>query len=116
MSYSNLLLYNTSIITDYGIYKYWPVALDDVIAIVRNEENLGRFEHIISCIGHQAVAEILSDLLDYKVEVNRNNLKQTADDLAIVFKLNSRVEEGRILNRQEVEDIGYSFGFLKKLE
>lgn len=103
----NVILFNTSILTDYGSYRYEPLTLDEArtIAVTGNAD---------SAIGHQATADILTELLGIPVAVNRTNAKQTNDDLAIVFKLRGRPEEGKILNREEVEAIGYDFGLLTK--
>jgi hypothetical protein len=69
-----------------------------------------------SAIGHQATAEILSDLLGRPVPVNRIQYSQNLGDKAIVFKVKGRVPEGVILKREEVEAMGYEFGILERIE
>lgn len=100
-------LFNTSILTDYGSFRYEPLTLDEArtIAVTNDAE---------SAIGHQATADILTELLGFFVAVNRVNNKQGVGDLAVVFKLRGRPQEGKILNREEVEAIGYDFGLLTK--
>ena len=100
-------LFNTSILTTYGEFKYEPLALRDVKYIT------GAFG-FVSAIGHQATAEILTELLDLPVSVNRVNHTQTASIAVIVFKLRGRPEEGKILSRAEVDTIGYDFGLLTR--
>jgi len=56
---------------------------------------------------------LLTELLEVPVEMNRINYRQEPGDIAVVFKLNTRPAEGRILTREEIEAIGYSFGFLR---
>ncbi len=65
-----------------------------------------------SAIGHDATAEILSKLLEQEVSVNRIQWEQQPGEIALVFKLNARAPEGKILSVAEVEAIGFSFFFL----
>lgn len=101
-------LLNTSIITAYGSYRYEPISLDSAreIALTNNAD---------SAIGHQVTADLLSQLFGFQVPVNRVNYEQQPGNLAIVFKLRGRPEEGKILTREEVEDIGYDFGLITRL-
>lgn len=68
-----------------------------------------------SAIGHQATAEILSELLSVPVGVNRIEYSQQVGERAIVFKLRGRVPEGCILTRNQIEEIGYDFGLLERI-
>lgn len=47
--------------------------------------------------------------------VNRIEFKQEPGKLAIVFKLRGRVPEGVILDRAQVEAIGYDFFLLEEI-
>lgn len=105
--FSTVTLLNTSILTEYGEYSYSPITLDVARQIVRDA-------HMDSAIGHQATAEILTELLGMPVPVNRVNYSQQIGEQALVFKLRGRPEEGRILNRDEIEAIGYDFGLLTR--
>ena len=71
---------------------------------------------IQSAIGHAATAEIMSELLKHTVETNRIEFFQTEGDDALIFRLKKRPAEGLILTREEIEEIGYEFGILKKLD
>lgn len=106
-----IALLNTSIITSFGRFDYMPTTLQAVKDLLLNHPT-----DILSAIGHKATAEILSELLATDIPMNRIDYKQEIDDIAIVFKLNRRVEEGRILSREDIEDIGYSFAILTKTE
>jgi len=48
--------------------------------------------------------------------VNIIQYEQKTGDTAIVFKLRSKTLEGKILTREEIEEIGYEFYFLEKRE
>lgn len=104
-----ITLLNTSILTNYGTFEYTPINLDDAKKIVKENG-------VQSAIGHSSTAEILSELLAHKVEANRIEYSQTSEDIALIFKLRSRPPEGKILNRQEMEEIGYDFGVLRRLK
>jgi len=104
-----ITLLNTSVLTSYGCYDFRPISLTEAKELVAGSK-------IVSAIGHLATAEILSELLETEIPVNRTEFLQETGDEAIVFKLRARVSEGRVLNRQEIEEIGYDFGILRRLK
>lgn len=104
-----ITLLNASILTSYGTFDFQPISLSAAKKLVKNSE-------VVSAIGHAATAEILSDLLEIKVAANRIDFFQNVDDTALIFKLKSRIPEGKVLNRTEIEEIGYEFGILRRLK
>jgi hypothetical protein len=104
-----ITLLNTSILTDFGEYEYKPLAADRAGYIARAFHGCGKLQ---SAIGHQATADILSELLGVPVEMNRIAYVQPVGHMAIVFKLKGRVPEGTILSREQIEAMGYDFGTL----
>jgi len=112
MNIKSLTLLNTSILTAYGEYSYFPVSLTEAKHIIRDFQAKG--ETIQSAIGHQSTAELLTALLEFPLAVNRMEFRQTVNDLGLVFKLKQRPPEGKILSREEIEDLGYEFGILKR--
>ncbi|HMT02319.1 MAG TPA: DUF1874 domain-containing protein [Burkholderiales bacterium] len=98
---------NTSILTNYGYFRYQRIGLDWAKAIVQDE-----FE---SAVGHQSTCDVLSALLEINVPLNRQMYKQEVGDTALVFKLNGRPEEGKILTVEEIEQMGYEFGLLTRV-
>lgn len=107
-----LTLLNTGILTDYGTFCYAPLTLDEARGLIKEFAVEGK--EVISAIGHESTAELLSSLLDYRVTANRIAFKQSTDDAAMVFKLLSRPTEGAILTRAELERIGYEFALLTR--
>lgn len=103
-----ITLLNTSILTSFGSYSYLPTDVGSVRKLLAENEWQ-------SAIGHQSTADVLSELLDIKVPVNRIVYEQDVNDIAVVFKLNSRAPEGVILSKLEIIELGYHFGLLKKL-
>jgi len=111
---NRLVLLNTSIITAYGSYEYNPITPDEAKALVREFRENGKI--IESAVGHESTADLLSALLDYPVPASRIEFNQTIDSIALVFKLKQRPPEGKILNRDEIEAIGYDFGMLTRID
>lgn len=111
-----LAILNTSIITAYGNFSYTPISLDDAKLLVYNAQDptIGPDEGILSAVGHQSTSEILSELLETEIPVNRIQFAQEVGQSAIVFKLKGRAPEGVILSREEIESIGYEFGLLTR--
>lgn len=107
--FMKITLLNTSILTAYGIFEFQPLTLEKARSLVLVNE-------VVSAIGHQATAEILSDLLGISVNANRIEYIQSVGETALIFKLKNRIPEGKVLNRTEIEEIGYEFGILRRLK
>ena len=101
------LILNCAILTSLGGFDYRKSSVEEAKKLL--QEN--GFE---SAVGHKATAEILSQILDTEIPQNRIQAKQEAGQIAIVFSMNKRIEEGRILNREEIEEIGYLINILEK--
>jgi len=62
-----------------------------------------------SCVGHQGTADILTSLLGVDIPMNRIAVKMEKGDVAIVFQLMQRVEEGKVLTKEELEALPFKF-------
>jgi hypothetical protein len=100
-------LLNTSIITADGDYSLKSITLSEAKELIEAKE-------LDSAIGHQSTADIMSLLLEVKVIVNRQMFSQSINQKALIFKLNGRPEEGKVLSKEEVESIGYSWKLLER--
>ncbi|MEN3001867.1 MAG: YddF family protein [Armatimonadota bacterium] len=100
-------LLNAAILTAYGSYDYKPITVEEARALVSNG--------FVSYIGHESTAQVLSEILGVEVPVNRAVYVQQVGDRAIVFKLRDRLPAGQILERQQIEEIGYELGLLVRL-
>ena len=100
-----LAILNTSILTTVGTYELKDITLEQAQDLVHNND-------ILSAVGHQSTADILTTLLGITVPMNRIQFAQEVGQKALVFKLNGRPEEGKILTQQEIEQIGYKFQLL----
>lgn len=103
-----LAILNTSIITTEGIYKLESITLKEAKDLVLVNE-------IDSAVGHESTAQIITSLLGRYIPMNRQNFQQQAGQSALVFKLDGRPEEGKILTVEEIESIGYKFQLLTKI-
>jgi hypothetical protein len=104
-----IALLNTSIATADGTYKLKTITLDQAKGLIANRET-------ISAIGHNSTAQILTELLGIEVPVNRIQFEQQEEQTALVFKLQGRPPEGKILSREEIESIGYKFQILRRIK
>jgi hypothetical protein len=106
-----IALLNTSIVTSDGQYSAMTVGPDYVACVIRNNK-----QEILSAIGHNSTAQILTELLGIDVSVNRIQFEQQPGQIALVFKLNGRPPEGKILSQEEIEAIGYKFQILRRIK
>lgn len=103
-----LAILNTSILTTPGTYTLEDISLKQARELVRCNE-------IDSAVGHQSASEVMSTLLGTGIPVNRQEFRQCLGQEALVFKLNGRPQEGKILTAEEIEAIGYKFQLLRRL-
>ena len=103
-----IAILNTSILTAFGSYTYEESNLEEARELVRADR-------YFSAVGHQATAEILTDLLGVQVPMNRIAYEQPPGEVALVFKLKGRPPEGVVLDREGVEAVGYGFGLLTRI-
>ena len=95
---------NTSILTNFGQFNYSEITVDEAKELIKDG-----FE---SAVGHQSTCDVINTLLKSDVKMNRIQYSQEVSDIALVFKLNGRPEEGKILTSEEIQEMGYSFGKL----
>jgi len=93
--------------------------IDDFYLIAIKKIDLSLVESILknfefySCIGHKETAEFLTLLLDVEVKFNRENIKLNYGDRMIVFQLNERLPEGKILTKEELQKYNYAFYYIE---
>lgn len=103
-----ITILNTSILTTTGTFKLNDITLDEA-------KNLVHKNDILSAVGHKSTADILTTLLEKEIPANRIEYAQNVNEKALVFKLNGRAEEGKILTADEIQEMGYKFQLLTKL-
>jgi hypothetical protein len=109
-------LLNTTIVPP-GADGTWTVEsvdtsfVDHCISVLAHA---GQIDFIASHIGHEATAQVASELLRQKIDVDRT--PWNGDGLAFALQMNRRPPEGKILTREEMEEIGYSWRVLFRVE
>jgi len=103
-----LYIMSTSILPNYGEYRYEPASLKQVQKMIHSSE-------WTSAVGHESTAEIISTLTGADVKQNRITVTLEKGDKAIVFKLNQRPPEGAILDKRTLEEIGFSWGLITRV-
>jgi Domain of unknown function (DUF1874) len=99
---------NTSIATEDGTYTLRTISADEAREIIAGQE-------ILSAVGHDATAQAMTEILGREIPVNRIQFAQQPGQTALVFKLRGRVPEGVILDRSQVEAIGYDLKILERV-
>ncbi len=115
MESKRLIILNAPVLTSYGVFRFAKLSLDDARRLVREFANDSN-KRIESAIGHAATTEMLSELLSFRLETNRRVIVQEPNDLALVFRLNRRLAEGAVLDRAQIEKVGYEFGTLVRFD
>lgn len=103
-----ITILNTSILTTTGTFKLNDITLEEAKNLVHNND-------ILSAVGHKSIADILTTLLQKEIPANRIEYAQNVNENALVFKLNGRAEEGKILTADEIQEMGYKFQLLTKV-
>ena len=97
-----LALLNTTIATVDGVFEVRTISLEQAKELVQSNE-------LLSAIGHDSTAKIMTELLGVNVPMNRIQFEQEQGQTALVFKLKGRAPEGVVLTKEEIEEIGYEF-------
>ncbi len=112
-SLNKIYILNSPIITSFGMYEYYIVNHELIKTALNNEANNPQ---IVSAIGHKPTAKFLSKKLDCEIPFNRIEIKMVKGDMAIVFKVKTRLEENTVLSEEELEAVEIEYGILKRLE
>lgn len=105
---TNYLL-NTPILTNYGTWSFTgPITVEQARIHLK--------EGFQSAIGHEASAQFLSQLLEIEIPMNRISVAMQAGDSALVLRIKSRLPEGKLLTREEIDDIPYELGWLERIK
>lgn len=102
-------LFNGTVATTDGMYTVDDIAVEEAKAYIKKHG-------FISAIGHEATAEIMSEVLGENIPMNRIDFYQQVGQAAIVFKLNKRPPEGTVLTKEELRNIGYRLKIMERLK
>jgi len=65
--------------------------------------------NFISVVGHESTAKVLQILLGINIPVNRVGIQLEKGDKVVIFQLNQRLQEGVILDEEEIKKLNYTF-------
>ncbi len=100
-----LALLNTTIATSEGWYDVHKITKQEAIEIFNANST-----NFISAIGHETTAMMLNTIFNTDlIKTNRIEFNQQFGQQALCFKLKGRPLEGKILDINEIEQIGYEF-------
>lgn len=102
-------IFNGPICTTTGLYR---VTLLDV----EEAKELIRTFGFVSAVGHHASAEVISNILEAEVPMNRIEYSQKIGQKAIALKLKIRPPEGVVLSAAEMLQVGFELLLLERLE
>ena len=103
-----LLLLNSPIVTGFGKYTWEECSTQAAIDLVHRED-----VELVSAIGHEATASLMSIILGVPVEVRRVKILMPYDGTsALVFRLLDRLPEGEVLDTEKLSILNYRFGLL----
>lgn len=102
-------IFNGTVATTNGLYRVSDISIEEAKFLIAQKG-------YVSAIGHESTAKIISDLMGMDIKMNRINFIQMVGQKAVVFKLNRRPEEGSVLTKAQVEQVGYSFKLMERLE
>jgi len=101
-----MYIMNTPILTDWGEYNFSKISLEEVKSFLHGD--------FISAIGHEGTASLMTRLTGIEMPANRIQVKMAVGDQAIVFRVLTRLPEGKVLSEEELQTIPYEFGLLVK--
>jgi hypothetical protein len=84
------------------------ITLDEVKNILNEND-------FVSAIGHQSTSQVLSQILGINIEMNRIQIKLQENDEIIIFQLQTRLEEGKVLSEDELKQLQYKFYLIKMI-
>ena len=103
-----LAILNTSILTTAGSYTLRDITVEEARELAEDND-------LDSAVGHASTAQVMTTLLGVEIPTNRQLFTQQTGQQALVFKLNGRPEGGKILTAAEIEEIGYKFQLLTRI-
>ena len=101
-----------------GIWRVTSLSLEEARQLVHDEfDGLpGAGPTYVSAVGHASTAEAMAELLaPAPVPMNRITVSPIPGDQFLCFKLKQRPPEGAILDRAQLEELGYGWALMEYL-
>lgn len=104
----SLYILNSPILTDWGMYSFKKISPEEAKQLLQKV--------FISAVGHQATAEVISQVVGVEIPTQRIQIRMEKGDKAVIFRLLTRLPEGRVLSEEELNKLPFELGLLEKLE
>lgn len=101
-------LINAPILPNYGRYDFQPLPIEQAQALL--------VSGFVSAIGHDATAKLLTHILKQEILPNRIQISLEVGDVAIIFRLQTRLPEGKVLDEAELFAMPFELGLLTRLQ
>lgn len=102
-------LINAPILPNYGSYDFNPLTIEQAKELLKKSD-------FVSAIGHDATAKLLTHVLEQDIPVNRIQISLQVGDVAIIFRLQIRLPEGKVLGEEELFAMPFELGLLSRLK
>jgi len=86
----------------FGAVRFRKISVEEVIDFLDGKE-------IVSAVGHQSTADVLTTMLGRTIKANRIMISLKPGDEMIIATLGFRPEEGRIYDKDELMTLGVQF-------
>jgi hypothetical protein len=93
--------FSLGMIESNSILKVTEVSLENVKKLLSSG--------FTSAIGHASTSDILTKMLGIEIQTNRISVKLEQEDILVVFQLQTRLEEGRVLTEAEISQLPTKF-------
>jgi hypothetical protein len=103
-----ITLLNSSVLTNFGEYRYSPLSIDEAVALLKEEG-------FVSAIGHQETSNFLSSLTGITIPLNRKEYRQEPGEKALIIKIRRRLQVTEILKADEILPGDYECGLLIRI-
>jgi len=102
---------NSAVLTNFGTFKYSPISLTEAKELLLRNE-------FISAVGHEETAKLMSTLFEIEIPTNRISVKMEKGDVAIVFRIKTRLGEGEVLSEEKLKEMmdKIEIGLMEKIE
>jgi len=102
-------IFNTPVLTSHGVYRFSKITLDEAVAFLRE----GNWK---SSVGHQAAADLLTQLSGVPIPLNRVRNEMEPGDVALVLRLLRRLPEGvSVVDMEELRMTPHEYCLLERI-
>jgi len=108
-THNKLYVFSAPSVTNAGTYTYKVISIAEAKWLISQQG-------MISAVGHEATAKLLTELLGAYIMENRIFVTMNVGDKAITFRPLQRIPEGTVIRTvDELKKIGYELGLIERI-